>query len=210
MEVLPSLGVLDLIVTDPPYFQPAAHYVQPRGGKAPRAHGDTSVLLHAFRFWAQTLDEVLSRSGTAYIFCDGQSYPHFFNAFGSLGRVRPLIWDKVVSYNGYTWRHQHELIAWLERSEAQRVPTGDGDILRERAVSVDKRVHPAEKPVPLLGRLIAKHEGIVLDPFAGSCSTLDAARVAGRKSIGIEIEESYCELAAKRFSQGVMDFGAVA
>lgn len=210
MEVLPSLGVVDLIVTDPPYFQPAAHYVQPRGEKPARTLGDTSVLLHAFRAWANELNRVLSDKGTAYVFCDGQSYPITFNAFYPLGKVRPLIWDKLTSYNGYTWRHQHELIAWVERQDAERVPTGDGDILRERAVPVDERIHPAEKPVSLVGRLVAKHEGIVLDPFAGSCSTLDAARLAGRKSIGIEIEERYCQIAAERFAQGILNLGAVA
>jgi DNA modification methylase len=131
-----------------------------------------------------------------------------FRSLYSLGRVRPLIWDKVVSYNGYTWRHQSELITWVERPDAPRVPTGDGDILRYRAVKVGDRVHPAEKPVALVSALVAKHEGTVLDPFMGSGSTLVAARQMGRRAIGIEIEERYCEIAAQRCSQEVLGLPA--
>ncbi len=205
LEVLPTIDEIGLVVTDPPYFQPATHYVPTRADSRPvRSLGDTSVLEHAFRAWAAELDRVTTDEGSLYVFCDGQSYPLFFRALYGLGRVRPLIWDKVTSFNGYTWRHQTELVAWVERRDAPRVPTGDGDILRHRAVKVSERLHPAEKPTPLLSALIAKHDGAVLDPFAGSGSTLVAARQLGRKGIGIEIEERYCEVAANRLRQDVL------
>lgn len=210
LDVLPLLRDVALVVTDPPYFQPATHYVPARGTKPIRSLGDTSVLEHAFRAWADALDECTVDGAALYLFCDGQSYPIIFRAFYSLGRVRPLVWDKVTSFNGYTWRHQHELIAWIEPHGSTRVPTGDGDVLRERAVKQSDRLHPAEKPVPLLARLIAKHGGSVLDPFCGSGSTVRAARDLGRKAIGIEIEERYCEIAAERCAQDIMDFGEAA
>ncbi len=88
----------------------------------------------------------------------------------------------------------------------------ESNILRQQMLmSADRERpdHPTPKPIPLMERLIAKcPPGAIADPFAGSGATLLAARNLDRKAIGVEIEERYCELIARRLDQMCLNFGS--
>jgi hypothetical protein len=79
------------------------------------------------------------------------------------------------------------------------------DVLRYppvQSMSQNGRTHPHEKPVALIRELLGKcPAGTILDPFMGSGTTLVAAQSLGRKSIGVELEEKYCEIAVQRLQQ---------
>lgn len=198
---------IDCIISDPPYFLPIQSYVGTRNkGYSKRTLADTSILRGYFERVFAELDRIIKPDGTYYIFCDGQSYPIFYQVmFPYCKYVRPLIWDKMISYNGYTWRHQHEIIAWGEKDESKRIPTGDGDIIKCRGVLQKDRFHDAEKPVELLEKLISKHPHYktYLDPYAGSGSLGVACAMRKRSFIGCELDENNAKVANDRIQEAL-------
>lgn len=95
--------------------------------------------------------------------------------------------------------------------------TDDGTRLTTTVIDVNNTkgyaVHPTQKPVGIVSPLIeysVHPRGTVVDPFAGSGTTLLAAKLLGRKSVGVEADEGYCEAAALRLSQGSFDLEGIA
>jgi len=142
--------------------------------------------------------------------------------FGSWRVPRPrgvnnrLIWHKAANIPG------HRTQPWFAADEEiYQIGTGfTGKPEQNVLVTHDRRDgahgevatigHPTPKPISLMGRLLAKcPEGVVADPFAGAGATLLAAKQLGRRAIGVELEERYCEIAAKRLAQDTL-FGGVA
>lgn len=197
MKTIPDKSI-DLVLTDPPYFLPATHYQTRK--RFNRNFCDLGILEHFFRDFFAECKRLTKK--VIYCFCDGQSYPLFYYHLYPFSKsVRPLIWDKKTSINGYSWRHQHELIIFAELPNIKPIPSGDGDILRYSAVKVDEREHPAEKPKDLLMALIKKsteQSNTILDPFMGSGTTAVACKELNRKCIGIEISEKYFDIAVNR------------
>ncbi len=197
MKGIPNKSI-DLIVTDPPYFLPATHYQTRK--QFSRNFSDLGILEHFYKDFFKECNRITKK--VIYCFCDGQSYPLFYyHLYPFCKSIRPLIWDKKTSINGYSWRHQHELIIFAEMPNIKPIPSGDGDILKYSAVKVDNRTHPAEKPIDLISALITKSSDIndlILDPFMGSGTTINACINLNRKYIGIELSPEYCEIARKR------------
>jgi len=202
MKEIPESSI-DLIVTDPPYFLPAVHYNTRK--RFSRNFADLGILEHFFKDVFKEFQRITKPTGRLYVFCDGQSYPLFYyHLYPFCKHVRPLIWNKKTSINGYSWRHQHEIIIFAEMPEVKKTPSGDGDVLECSAVPVEKRTHPAEKPIKLLESLIlksTKEDDVVLDPFAGSGSTLLACVHTNRRYIGIEKATEYYKIAKRRIAK---------
>ncbi|HLU95578.1 MAG TPA: site-specific DNA-methyltransferase [Thermobifida alba] len=131
-------------------------------------------------------------------------------------RVRQLIvWDKGDSPGmgdlKMPWGPAHEEIyvfgaGWhgRRRSNVLRYPT-----IPPSAAA--RPSHPTPKPVSLMVDLIqCCPPGVIADPFAGSGTTLRAAKDLGRRAIGVEVNEQYCEIAARRLAQETFDFGGAA
>jgi site-specific DNA-methyltransferase (adenine-specific) len=123
-----------------------------------------------------------------------------------------LVWDKGVGrpMRG-RFRNHLEYIVWCSNGpmpEAEDIYPST--LLRHTPPSTD-RVHLTQKPLSLVSELLTvAPPGAVLDPFMGSGTTLRAAKDAGRTVIGIEIEERYCEIAAERCRQEILDLGGAA
>lgn len=124
-----------------------------------------------------------------------------------------LVWDKLdglTSKRATGFNDQADLeLAWSNLGGPARIYSqrwmGMIKIGRDAGT---KRRHPTEKPLELMTWvLVQTPPGVILDPFMGSGTTLRAAKDLGRKAIGIEIEEKYCEIAARRCAQEVLAFG---
>lgn len=127
------------------------------------------------------------------------------NYFGLPGSRGWLVWDKCQTFTGADAE-----LAWTNLDTPVRIfRLSRIDAFVNKAEQV--KTHPTEKPLSLMRWCIAMTKGnVILDPFMGSGTTLRAAKDLGRKAIGVELEERYCEIAAERCSQEVLDLGAAA
>ena len=210
-EVLPEMRTVALIVTDPPYVFGIASTMQE--GKA----GGWGDLMNSAAWYALLLREfariTANANGAAWVFNSWRSFPVLARAaYEAQWPITSLmVWDKewIGPGGSVGLRPSYELVALFARPDFALANRGLPDIWRSKWCGHKPNGHPAEKPTQLLARIIRESgAGDVLDPFMGSGSTLIAAKAEGRSAIGIEIEERYCEIAAERLSQEVLQFGA--
>jgi site-specific DNA-methyltransferase (adenine-specific) len=193
----------DVLVTDPPYGMG----YQSHRREAVIGDGDTSIRDAALNAWRGRRPALV---------------------FGTWKVARPegtrqvIVWDKsdgngTGSLLWSPWRQTHEEIYlcgdWPPIQPGGRwreggTPASSPGVLRIKnynTQAASRPDHPTPKPVLLMETLISHcPPGVIADPFAGSGSTLVAARNLGRRAIGVEIDERYCEAIARRLSQDVL------
>ncbi len=202
-EVLPTLPVDAAIVSDPPYgmkwntdstrFTGCAH-----------KRGDGRKDYGAIHDDANAFDPSPWLSFSSVVLWGANHYAHALPV-GSW-----LVWVK---------KHDHLFGTFLSDAELAWTKGGHGVYAMKRSFPPPSRakeagafgVHPTQKPLDLMRWCIETRTDdgqLVCDPYMGSGTTLVAAKAMGRTAIGIEIEERYCEIAARRCSQETLDLGA--
>jgi DNA modification methylase len=188
-EVLPTLPRADLVLTDPPYGIGRDGAVKTTG-----SHGGRKA--YEFMGWddvrpTQAVFEAVLGAGKECVIWGGNYFADLLPA-----RSGWLVWDKGQRIN----QSDGEL-AWTSRDCALRIFTAN-----RVELMLDGAVHPTQKPWRVIEWCLSLFPDaeVVIDPFMGSGTTLVAAKDLGRRAIGIEIEERYCEIAARRLAQEVL------
>ncbi len=196
---------VDLIVTDPPYNlnyggTTSRRTKKPRFGQFANDHLTIREYYRFTRSWLEEAYRVLKPERHLYVFIDWRMYSYLFIWLQRVGfKIKNLVvWDKKYFGMGNYYRYQHELIifAWKGkravplRLRKRNVP----DIWQIPKLSASSMIHPTEKPVEVMKRIIeysSEPGELVVDFFAGSGASGEAAVELGRKYIGFELDEKY-------------------
>lgn len=212
LHELPDAAV-DCVITDPPYADWTHTQAKTNAG---RGHGVRAVKFQSFtdgdlraaltecgrvsRRW------VIASLDYAHAFTVDQSPPTGLRCLRIGIWVKPNPMPQISADRpGQGW----EAIAFLHRADVRPAWNGGGKAGVWTHPVVQSQGHPTVKPLPMVAdwvRLFTDPGDLILDPFVGSGTTLVAAKQEGRRAIGVEIDERYCELAARRLAQEVLDF----
>ncbi len=231
-EVLPTLGPVDLVLTDPPYGLTANEW----DGNLSAA--EITATLRPFK----TVVMTASNPFAAQMVCaDASRYRHEWvwikdrgSNFANTVREPMKEHELVLVFSDARWTYNPQPqkrtgsgkervrhpVASRTASTNYRQFEDRGPVMRsdKRCPSSwqkwnrDRGLHPTQKPLAMMSYLIATYSNvgeIILDPFVGSGTTLVGAKQLHRKAIGIEIEEKYCEIAVNRLAQEVLPFAGV-
>lgn len=182
----------DCCLTDPPYSSGGFNESERRSGssttklKMPWLMGDalgTLAMSHLIREVALEVRRVVRPGGTFSVFSDWKMVPVFAPVIESAGwRWRAqIVWDKLSQGSGQGWMPQHEMVLHFADATTE-YSAHAGNVLRCARVPAAQREHATQKPVDLLVALLRPNlprEGVVVDPFAGSGSLIEAAARLG-------------------------------
>jgi adenine-specific DNA-methyltransferase len=195
IEVLKTVPTnhVDFVLTDPPYL---VGY-KDRTGRSIKNDVESDWLKPAFR----EVFRVLKPDSLCVSFYGWTKTDLFFDAWKTAGFriVGHITFPKRYSSSTRLMRYSHENAYLLAKGSPQAPAYPIGDVI-DWTYSGNK-LHPTQKPLSVLTPLIetfCPRGGIVLDPFAGSGSTLIAARSLGRRYLGVELDPQYHDLASKR------------
>jgi DNA modification methylase len=198
LNILPQLvaGSVNFILTDPPYL---VNFKARDGRTVPNDDNDT-WLKPAFA----EMHRVLANNSFCVSFYAWREVDKFIQAYKYAGFriIGHLAFSKRYTSSTRFLRYQHECAHLLAKGYPPHPDDTMSDVI-DWTYSRNK-LHPTQKPVSVLLPLIETFSapgGLVLDPFAGSASTLIAARMLGRKWLGVELDSKYHALACKRLSQ---------
>ena len=221
-EILPALNLqADCVVTDPPYAETSLSWDQWPGGWPQLATSAASSMwcFGSMRMFLDRYDDFIKAGWklSQDVIWEKQDGPGF-----ATDRFRRVHEYALHWYTG-RWSDQHKDTPrdglrgpdkTVRRAAVGKHTYGDrgastysddGTRLTRSVIKIrnmhGRNLHPTEKPIGILDPLIryaCPEGGVVVDPFAGSGSTLDAARQSGRRAIGIEANEEYAERAARR------------
>jgi len=205
LEIIPMLEPVDLVLTDPWYY--------PENRKTKNAF-ESDIFWQEVKRWMQTLLLLTKETGHLFICFSSQKMAKFEFLLAELSA--PLSSRIVWHYRNAGGRcadkgrfgKTYEMIYHIGFGSTLNFPEKWGDerfdvwtIAIPQANFTDKKLHEFQKPIKLFERIVkigSFKENIVLDPFFGSGTTAVACERLGRKWIGIEISEEYCEIAKQR------------
>lgn len=218
---------VDAVVTDPPYSSGGAMRSDRMSSTVAKyVSSSTQAPVHEFSgdnrdqrsylawtsLWMAAALRLARPGSLACVFTDWRQLPITTDGFQAGGWVwRGLaVWDKTLKARPAqgVFTAQAEYIVWgtagmmIPRPLGRQIP----GVFASPAPSSATRDHITQKPIGIMHWIVdvTKDGGVILDPFAGSGSTLVAAKAEGRKAIGIECDERSCEIIAKRLAQGVL------
>ena len=207
LDVLRELpdNSIDSVVTDPPYMIGAISVGNPKSKAGTWADMENSA--YWFSAWMRECKRVLKPTGYLLCFGNWRSIPVLIRALSlaEMPATSCLVWDKgwigPSAQNQLRPRYEIVIFSAMPDGKIENRSAPDIYSCKWHAGHMKTTKHPAEKPVELMQyliRLVTPPGGIVLDPFAGSGSTLVAAKREGFQYIGIEREAEYVEIAKAR------------